>query len=358
MKRILDGLDYPVIVTDDAPGVVAGILHRRGSKAVLISDRNVAERGEAVAEALRAAGSEVLSVFTIVAGERHKRPKTVAELQSALIAAGVERTTHVIAVGGGTLTDTAGFAAATLLRGLPWMAVPTTVLGMVDAAIGGKTGVNLPQGKNLAGAIWPPAAVIADISALATLGLRERKTGLAEVVKAAIIGDPQLLDLIDTFDVAEPPHAWLPIIARAASVKIAIVARDPHERGERQTLNLGHTFAHALEQASNYRLTHGAAVALGLRAAGILGRDRTAWPHAEHSRMLHALRRCGFPLHNRHYAPDDVVQAMRVDKKRENGEVRFVLPARLGDVRYGYPIPEAAVRSALAELGAPVGSGW
>lgn len=357
MKFIVDGLEYPVMVGDDAPRLVAQLARQRGSNAIVVSDRTVCARAGEVADAVRAAGCDVLSVLSIGAGERHKRLQTVVELQTAFIAAGADRATQLIAVGGGTLSDTVGFAAATFLRGVPWIVVATTVLGMVDAAIGGKTGVNRPEGKNLVGAMWQPAGVVADVSTITTLPVRERRTGMAEVVKAAVIGDPELLDIIDTFDLKSNPAAWMPLITRAAAVKVAIVARDPWERAERQMLNLGHTFGHAIELASKFRMAHGSAVALGLRAAGIVAKDRTGWPHADHRRMLHALRRCGLPLHARGLDGDAIVQAMRMDKKRADGEVRFVLPEKLGVVRYGCPMPEGAVRGALRELASPVASG-
>lgn len=357
MKRILDGLPYPVVAGRDAAQLVAELVGPLRHRTIVVSDRLVERRGKLVADAVRAAGCDVLGVVNIAAGERRKHLKTVTDLHTAFLHAGADRHTLVIAVGGGTLTDTVGFAAATLLRGIPWLAVATTIVGMVDAAIGGKTGIDRPEGKNLVGAFWPPVGVVADLDAVTTLPLRERRTGMAEVVKAAIVGDAELLERIALFDVKGDPQVWEPLVARAAAVKIGVVARDPLERGERKTLNLGHTFAHALEQASRYRMPHGAAVALGLRAAGILARDRTGWPHADHRRMLHALRRCGLHVHVRGLAPEAVMGAMRTDKKRVNGILRFVLPAKLGDVRYGCEVPAAAVHSALKELGTAVASG-
>jgi len=359
VKLILDGLPYPVVAGTDAPQIVAGIVGPLGHRTIVVSDRRVEQRGKLVADAVRAAGCEVLAVASIAAGERQKRLKTVTDLHTTLLQAEADRHTLVVAVGGGTLTDTVGFAAATLLRGIPWLAVATTIVGMVDAAIGGKTGVDRPEGKNLIGAFWSPVAVVADLDAIVTLPLRERRTGMAEVVKAAIVGDAALLERVEAFDVNGDAQAWEPLVTRAAAVKIAVVARDPLERGERKALNLGHTFAHALEQASKYRMAHGAAVALGLRAAGILARDRTGWSHADHRRMLHAVRRCGLHVHLRGLVPEVVMGAMRTDKKRVNGTLQFVLPAKLGDVRYGIEVPEDAVHGALNELGTRVASsGW
>lgn len=350
MRLIVDGLPYAVIVTDDAPLEAASLALAVARRAVVVSDRNVATRGDDVAEALRASGVTVLASVALDAGERRKRWRTVAELHDRFLAAGVDRSTVVLAVGGGTLTDLAGFAAATFLRGVPWLAVATTVLGMVDASIGGKTGVDMPEGKNLIGSVWQPIGAVADLTALASLPPAERATGMSEIVKAAIVGDPELLTGVETHDQSGAPSSWANLIARAAAVKVRVVAADPSDRGSRARLNLGHTFAHAFEQASRYRMRHGAAVALGLRAAGILGRDRTGWSLADQRRVIKALRGCGLRLRLPRVAHDAVIAAMRVDKKRRDGTLRFVLPAGLGDVRTGVEVAEPDVRATLESL--------
>jgi len=358
VRLVVDGLGYPVVVSDGAPQVVAEIAMQRARSAVVAADRAVSERAEAIAAALGEAGCAVLAYSLIAAGERRKQWPSVSGLHDAWLKAGADRHVVVVAVGGGTLTDVAGFAAATYLRGVPWVPVATTLLGMVDAAIGGKTGVDRKEGKNLIGAFWPPWGVVADLASLATLPRTERRTGIAEAVKAAVVGDAGLLDELEHVEVDGSPQAWGPIVARAATVKARVVAADPADRDGRAVLNLGHTFAHAIELASRYRVRHGAAVALGLRAAGIVARDRTGWPQAMHARMLCAMRRAGLRVHAR--LPVDVVLAsMEHDKKRVAGQVRFVLPYALGDVRYGIEVPRETVRSALIELErAPVKSGW
>ncbi len=350
MRNVLDGLPYPVIVTDNAPGEATAIAARERQRIIVVYDRAVEQRADCIARSLRSAGCDLRTVAGIEAGERRKHWKTVNELHSIFLEAGVDRGSLVIAVGGGTLTDIAGFAAATFLRGVRWIAVPTTVMGMVDAAIGGKTGVNRPEAKNVIGSIWPPVAVVSDLDALATLPSLQRKSGLAEIVKSAVIGDAPLLDAVEGFDPASVAELWAPVIIRAAAVKVAVVARDPLDQKERAVLNLGHTFAHAIENASRYRIAHGAAVALGLRAAGILGRDRTGWPLTDHARMLLALRSSGLRAHMRGLSADAIVGAMSFDKKRIDGNVKFVLPVRLGEVRAGYVVPEHDVRGALTEL--------
>ena len=357
MRLVVDGLGYPIVVSDRAPAEVAQIVLRRALRPLVVVDRNVAGRGEVIAASLRSAGCEPLGTFAIDAGERRKRWKTVEDLHGMFVAAGADRHAVVVAVGGGTLTDCAGFAAATFMRGVSWLAVATTTLGMVDAAIGGKTGVDRPDGKNLVGAFWQPDGVVADLEALSSLPARLRRDGIAEAVKAAIVGDPGLLDDIERHDIGAPPAGWARIVARAAAVKARIVASDPADRGGRAALNLGHTFAHAIELASRYRTGHGAAVALGLRSAGVLGRSRTRWSHEEHRRVLGALQRHGLRVRAPRLAPDDVLVAMASDKKRRDGAVRFVLPVRLGEVQAGVEVPEAGVREALETLRVAPGRG-
>jgi 3-dehydroquinate synthase len=299
-----------------------------------------------------------LATSDIQAGERRKRWKTVHTLHSFFLAADADRSTMVLAVGGGTLTDTTGFAAATFMRGIPWIAVATTVVGMVDASIGGKTGIDLPQGKNLIGSFWQPKAVIADLGALATLDLRDRSAGMAEVIKAGVVGDGELVRAAACHDVRSEPQAWGELIARAAAVKARVVAKDLHDRAGRAALNLGHTFAHAFEHATHYRIAHGAAVAVGMRAAGIMARERTGWSKADHQRVLQALRNCKLGVRSPKLAQDSVIAAMRTDKKRRNGVLRFVLPVHLGQVQSGVEVPEAAVREALAIVANAPGRNW
>jgi 3-dehydroquinate synthetase len=262
----------------------------------------------------------------------------------------------VVAVGGGTVTDLAGFAAATYMRGLRWLPVASTVLGMVDASIGGKTGIDLAEGKNLVGAFWQPIGVVADLSALETLPPRERRTGMAEIVKHAIVGDPGLLRVCEAFDVDASSADWPALIRRAARVKLRIVDRDPYEAGVRATLNLGHTVGHALEFASGFRLSHGAAVAIGLRAAGLFAMNRGMWSARAHARVLGALAHAGLAVHVERVSISDSVAAMRRDKKRAGGTHRFVLPVRLGKVIAGIDVREPEIRRVLARCSRPAGA--
>jgi 3-dehydroquinate synthetase len=224
---------------------------------------------------------------------------------------------------------------------------------MADAAIGGKTAVDLPQGKNLVGAFWPPSAVVADAKALATLPDRERSTGLAEIVKCAVIGDPGLLDVVDRLQIRAEPRAWKDVVAAAARVKVRIVAGDPRESGERAVLNLGHTVAHGLEASSGFALPHGAAVSVGLRAAGLLAKTKGWWPDADHARVLRSLQRAGLPLSAEGQTADAVMAAMAHDKKALDGRIRFVLPVRIGDVRHGIEVSGPEARAAVTAILAP-----
>jgi len=269
-------------------------------------------------------------------GEGVKTASTWQRVIDALVEAGLDREGVLVAFGGGALLDVAGFAAATYLRGVRWVAVPTTLLAQVDAAHGGKTAIDHPAAKNLVGAFHPAERVLCDTDLLATLPEREVRSGLAEVVKHAVIGAPALLDRVGRDDPAS-------FVGEAAAIKLAIVERDPLEKGERRLLNLGHTLGHAFERASGYALSHGEGVALGLRAA-----CRIAARHCgfrEGAAVEAALDRCGLPSRGAH--PFEALEALKHDKKRAGDRLRWVLPVALGDVRVFDDVPEPLVRECL-----------
>jgi 3-dehydroquinate synthase len=260
--------------------------------------------------------------------EEAKTVQVAARCWDALGAAAFTRTDVVVGVGGGAVTDLAGFVAATWLRGVPWVAVPTSLLGMVDAAVGGKTGINTAAGKNLVGAFHPPAGVLADLTILDTLPQADLVAGLAEVVKCGFIADPAILSLIE----AGPPAATDPagavlreLIERAVRVKAQVVSDDLREAGPREVLNYGHTLAHAIERAEKYRWRHGDAVAVGLvfaaRLAHLAGR-LDAGTAERHATVLRAL---GLPTTYRADAWPRLLAAMRVDKKARGATLRFVV---------------------------------
>jgi 3-dehydroquinate synthase len=350
----MKSLESPFVASRHSDAAAVRLAVGSGARsAYMVFDRAVRPRSLAIGDALVKAGIDVLGKTPMTGGERSKRMRSVERIHGELVRAGADRTTVLVAVGGGTVTDLAGFAAATYMRGVPWLPVATTILGMVDAAIGGKTGVDLPEGKNLVGAFWQPIGVIADLEALETLPVRERRTGIAEIVKHAIIGDPGLLRVCERFDAGSRTAAWPALIRRAADVKLRIVRRDPRESGVRATLNLGHTIGHAIEQSTSFRLSHGAAVAVGLRAAGLLALRRGMWSAGAHARVIGALAQAGLAVHVHGLSASNTIAAMRRDKKRTNGTHRFVLPVRLGKVIAGIEIAEPEIRRILAMCGRP-----
>lgn len=263
-------------------------------------------------------------------GERFKSWSEVERLIDGWLDRGLHRSQTVMAVGGGVVTDTAGFAAAVFLRGIEWIAVPTTLLAMVDAAVGGKTGINLDRGKNLVGAFWAPRLVVADPRTLTTLPERELRAGLAEVVKVAWIGDQGLVDLVASAAGTARPvdgEIWLEIVARAVAVKASVVERDERETGARKALNLGHTLGHGLESATSYRrFLHGEAVMWGLRAAVRIARARGLMSVESARRLAGAVECLGDVPGIGDLELDVVLSHVARDKKRDDLGVGWVLP--------------------------------
>ena len=340
-------LRYPICIGEDTRPAVGTFLEHRAQRFIVLAD----EQRE-VARLARDIGrySGAISVLTVPLGEARKRLATVEKVHDALLAAGAGRDTLIVGVGGGVASDLFGFCAATYMRGVPYVHVATTLVAMVDAAVGGKTGVDLRTGKNIVGSFSDPVAVFAHTGALQTLPYRQLREGLAEVLKAAIIEGHELFESIETL----APHAfwrwpWLEIVAEAIKVKTMIVADDRQEAGIRELLNLGHTFGHALETASGYRVSHGVGVALGLRAAGLLALRTGRYSEEEHYRVLATIALLGMPLRTS-VGVDGALAAMQSDKKKRAGKLRFVLPRAIGDVEYGVEVPERTVRGVLAQL--------
>ncbi len=322
--------------------------HLRGRMAYVVSDTNVGPLyAAAAADQLKA------PLLELPAGEEHKQWPAVERIVRWLVGHDAERTGLVVAIGGGVVTDVAGFAAAVTLRGMPWVAVPTTLLGMVDAAVGGKTGIDLDVGKNLIGAFWPPRAVIADPLALATLDLRQLRSGLAEVMKCAMIAPSTLEHVLDAnlAPVAggDPLRAQ-ELIVGCVRVKAEIVTADERESGPRRALNLGHTLAHGLEAATRYRrFLHGEAVAWGLLAELRLARDRGLLSTAEAHAWAERVRSLA-PLPGLEgLAWNDVQPFLARDKKRHAGKVGWVLP-RLGGVVLDIAVGGEEAAAVFAEL--------
>jgi len=284
-----------------------------------------------------------------------ERGKTLAELERAatrLLRAGATRRTLVVAVGGGAVTDAAGFLAATYMRGVPWVAVPTTLLAMVDAALGGKTAVNLPLAKNAVGAFHPPRAVLADAAALRTLPTRELRSGLGEVVKYGAL-QPALLPAVRA--AARSGRAGAALIAGCARLKLEVVERDPREQAERKLLNLGHTFGHGVEAAGAFRrYTHGEAVAVGLAFAFRLARALGRVDDAAVLALEEVLELAGLPRRVPRVLARRAERLMGYDKKRTEAGLRWVLPRGRGGrwkVEWDVAASPEAVRAAVEEIG-------
>jgi 3-dehydroquinate synthase len=350
------GAGYPVFIGEGVLDHLGNLIaSRAGGRqvAVVTNDVLAGLYGQAVLAILHDAGLQPVLV-RMPEGEQHKTLDTVRGLYEQFVHAGLDRHSLVVALGGGVVGDVAGFAAATYLRGVPLVQVPTSLLAMVDASVGGKVGVDLPGragGKNLVGAFKQPEFVLADPLLLETLPGPEFRAGLAEIVKHGIIAAPELFASLET----RGPRSLAALLDDAVRVKVDIVQADPFERGIRAHLNLGHTFAHAIESVSGYRVRHGEAVATGLVAASFLAQalgmaDETILPRVEQ-----LLTRLGLPTR----VPDDpamtvdrLMTGMGSDKKRRDGRLRFVLPGTIGDVAVVDDVAPDLVRTAWRFLGA------
>lgn len=307
--------------------------------AIVTNDVVQALYGAAVASSLAATGFET-TIVTLQDGEAHKTMASVGSIHDQLLAWGVDRGTPVVALGGGVVGDVAGFAAATLLRGMPVVHVPTTLLAQVDSSIGGKTGVNHVAGKNLIGAFHQPVLVLADVATLATLPRRELLAGVAEVVKYGVIGDADLFALLEArVDdlIAGDPDLLAHVVSRSVRQKAAVVAADEREeRGARAVLNFGHTVGHAIEAVTAYRrFLHGEAVAIGMVAAARVSEAIGACEPGTAERIARLLERAGLPVE----MPEELrtpglAAAMQRDKKAAGGRVRFVAVERIGRTRF------------------------
>ena len=268
-----------------------------------------------------------LPIIRIPDGESGKSPEVIVNIWQKLGELGLNRNDLIIGIGGGTVTDLAGFAAATWLRGIDWVAIPTTVAGMVDAAIGGKTGINSSHGKNLIGAFHSPAAVLIDLDWIETLSERDIAAGMAEVVKCGFIADPKILDLLahkSLKDVCNDRGLQMELIHRAVSVKANVVGQDFKESFLREILNYGHTLGHAIEKHSNYQLRHGEAVSIGMCFAAELAKIKVNLSEQiveQHYAVLKALK---LPTKYQASAWPELLSAMSLDKKTKSGTLRFV----------------------------------
>jgi 3-dehydroquinate synthase len=311
------------------------------------------QHGRPLVDAL-ASAAVAAQLHLVPVGEAAKEPAVLATIYEALAASGVDRRGVLIALGGGSVGDVAGFAAATWMRGIRYIQMPTTLLAMVDSSIGGKTAINLPAGKNLAGAVHQPSAILCDLDYLATLPDEEYRAALAEVIKAALIADASFVEWLSAnlpAVVSRNPASVREAVARAIGIKAAVVASDPNETGERAILNYGHSVGHALERAVGFgRLRHGQAVAWGMEVAARISLLAGACP-PESVAAQHALLRDAGLLADRPAVPHaKLIDAMRHDKKSQSGEPRWVLLRGVGRAEYGRRVDPSIVRTALAEV--------
>jgi 3-dehydroquinate synthase len=329
---------YEVLVGEGLLGEVAGLL-AGAQRVAVVHPRALRATADHVVEDLRGSGFEAHSI-EVPDGEEAKNLKYADFCWKVLGQVGFTRTDAVVGLGGGTTTDLAGFVAATWLRGIRVVQVPTTTAGMVDAAIGGKTAINTDAGKNLVGSFHQPAGVVCDLATLATLPPLDHAAGLAEVVKTGFIGDPELVALIE----ADPTEALVPegkltreMVERSARYKAAVVSADPLEGGLREVLNYGHTLGHAIERHERYSWRHGAAVSVGMIFAAALGRVTGRLDDATADRHRSVLEALGLPTSYDGSAWPQLLDAMQLDKKKRGNALRFVVldglakPGRLDD---------------------------
>jgi 3-dehydroquinate synthase len=328
-----------------------------GRRCAIISDANVARRYAKIAMAsLRAAGFEPVLV-TVPAGETSKSLKAVQMCCDQLARHRLERKSFIVALGGGVVGDLAGFVAAVYLRGMAFVQAPTTLLAQVDSSVGGKVGVNLPAGKNLVGAFYQPRLVLCDLNTLATLPMRQFRSGLAEVIKYGIIHDAALFGRLEKdleLLLERDPAVLAETVARCCEIKAEVVAQDERDEGLRAILNFGHTIGHAIEAISGYgKFLHGEAISIGQVAAARLSVALSGLSAEEAGRIEGLLRRAGLPVSIQFSARQKarLLEAMRLDKKVSGGEIQFVLARRIGKAGAGRKAPPALVAKVLRNAG-------
>jgi 3-dehydroquinate synthase len=324
----------------------------RGKTCAIISDSNVgplfANRAK---RSLTSAGFKP-TLITIPAGEKSKTLRQAGAICEQMIAAGLDRQSFVIGLGGGVIGDISGFVAAIYHRGIPHIQIPTTLLAMVDSSIGGKTGVNTNDGKNLVGVIHQPSLVIDDVGVLKTLPRREFDQGFAEVIKHAIIADAKMFKQLQSWE-ASDELALQRLIKRNIKIKAAVVARDERDRsGERAILNFGHTVGHAIERAGNYRkFLHGEALSLGIVAACAVSIKRAGLAPGQRDAVIDLLQRFELPTRlQKNFPREKIFKALKFDKKFEQGEIRFVVTPRIGAACLRSDVTLEDIHEAVAEL--------
>jgi 3-dehydroquinate synthase len=355
VKVPLGNRSYNIVI---APGLLAGLgaACRKldlGARCAVVSDSNVARRYAKLAQgSLARAGFEAL-LIVVPAGETAKSLKTVQSVYDRLARHRLERKSFIVALGGGVVGDLAGFVAATYLRGIAFVQVPTTLLAQVDSSVGGKVGVNLKAGKNLVGAFHQPRQVWCDFDTLRTLPMREFRSGLAEVIKYGIIYDAGLFRRLER-DLpkllARDPKVLADVVARCCEIKAEVVGQDETDGGLRAILNFGHTIGHAIEAVSGYgKYLHGEAIAFGQVAAAELSARVAGLAAGDVTRIRDLFRRAGLPVELKLDAVrrKQILAAMKLDKKVSGGEIKFVLARKIGRVEYGWNVPARLIEEVL-----------
>ncbi|OGW89263.1 MAG: 3-dehydroquinate synthase [Omnitrophica bacterium RIFCSPLOWO2_01_FULL_50_24] len=385
MKRIYvrtHGGNYPVLIGRNLLKSIGPLARqlRLGPKCFIVSDKKIAARYlSTVRRSLKKCGFDVSSYLLPYSDERNKSERVLSRLWREMAEASLERTSTVVALGGGVVGDLAGFAASTYMRGIPLVHVPTTLLAQVDSAIGGKTAIDLPSGKNTVGSFYQPKLVVSDIETLKTLGVSDLRNSFAEIIKCGMIRDARLFELLERdgasfFDAVKRGRfgktetAFLEtIVRRSAKIKAGIVHRDEREtKGERMILNYGHTFGHAIEAASKFRMAHGSAVAIGMVLAARLACRRGLLSIEAQNRQRALIRQIGLPssLRSEDYplklglpvqwkkgghSSGELLSFMKRDKKIRDGKMRFVLPRTIGRVEICSGISDREIKSVLSE---------
>jgi 3-dehydroquinate synthase len=354
-------IEVPVAIPGQSCRVLVGhgLLARTGALALesglhgtcaVITDENVGRlHSDAVMASLEQAGNKA-TLLTVPAGEKSKCLATAEDLCDRMIAAGLDRSSFVVALGGGVVGDLAGFVAAIYHRGIPFVQIPSTIVAQVDSSIGGKTGVNARAGKNLIGSFHQPRLVLADTDTLATLPDREYREGFAEVIKHGVIRDAAMLDALDP---AAPRESLAPLVARNIAVKAAIVAADEREQTDtRALLNFGHTVAHAIENVAGYgRFLHGEAVSIGMAAALEISQRKYGLPADQTAQVRAKLAAYGLPLSlTSDLTTEDLLAAARRDKKFAGGQIRYVVAPRLGEAFVADDVTAEDISTAIDSL--------
>ncbi len=353
---------YEVVIGNDYLNEIGNELSRLGikpgTKILVISNPDVAgPYSDLFIKNLKESGYQA-ELLVIEAGEDQKNQSSINLIHNAAYELKLERSSVMIALGGGVIGDMTGFAAATWLRGIPFVQVPTTLLAMVDASIGGKTGINHPKGKNLIGAFHQPKVVIIDPKTLQTLPNREFKAGLAEIIKYGVIGDKKLFETLEAANEIKTlellgKDLLIDIIRRSANSKALIVKQDEYEGGLRAILNYGHTFGHVIETLTGYGVwIHGEAVSLGMIAIGELALQKKLWTSEDNKRQKDLLYKAGLPIHWPKLKTKEVLNSLQSDKKVKNGHVRFIVPTSIGEVKISTEITNSDIENCLSTLNA------